>query len=623
MRRLIFILIAAAIGSVLCATARKSTWDDDARKRKASYYYIQAVDAYLGEKYGLYGQLLDKAYRLDPDDPELTARLGEWLILTSANDSAALENGFRMMFDGYADKPDDYFEGMQLLNLTSNYRRWDDNLKAAELLATRFPSRNEVTMQLGRSYLVRAMMGDTSYIGKALGIFSELEDRVGKSAHLTDLKIRTYAINNDTAAIVRELANLTAASPADPYTALAVGQVFNSLAMPDSALHYFDRACELDSTNGGAILMRARFFQEQGDSATFEREALRAVKSPDLDFESKAKFVVNYINIHAGDTVEGGRIDNMFEALLDAHSGEPDVYRLYAEYLAQTGKPVQAADRMSYVVSLQPSERDNWLFLAQLYVDAKEYAKAADALGEGSKMFPGDLTFIRPEAVYRSFSGDTDRAIKLLESYPDSTITNPEELSEFKSLLGDFYYKEKRRDDAFAAYEDALKANPFNYMAMNNVAYYYAETDTLLDKAESYSKRTVRHEPDNTTYLDTYAWVLFKKGDYAGAREQIDRTISLVEFDNSIDSIDATIDMIEDDTVPQSGESVAEAVEVVEPSLSGSAELYDHAGDIYFRCGDVTKAVDYWKKALKREPEAPDMIKSKIKHRKIIEKNDP
>lgn len=622
------LLAVILTGGFLCS-AKKSSWDDDARRRKASYFYIEAIDAFMDENYNLYGELLNRAYNLDPDDPELKMRVGEWSLLTNPNDSAAIENGFRMMFDGYKLKTADYFEGNQLLNLTSNYRRWDDNLRTAEMMAKQFPDRNEVKLQLGRSYLVKALTGDTAYIPRAIEIFSDLEKRVGKSAHISDLKIRAFAMSKDTAAIIRELGSLYSASPDDSYTALAVGQIFNSLERPDSALHYLDRACELDSTNGSAILMRAQFLQQQGDSAAFEREALRAIKSPDLEFESKMKFIVNYIRTYAGDSTQQSRIDSLFETLLDVNSSEPDVYRLYAEYLASKQLPLQAAEQMNYVVSLEPSERNNWLFQAQMYVTAGDFKAAADALANGAKMFPGDLTFIRPEAAYRSLSGDTDAAIALLENFPDSTITDPETLSEFKSMLGDFYYQKHRRDDAFAAYEQALQANPYNYMAMNNVAYYYAETDTLIDRAENYARRVVRHEPDNTTYLDTYAWVLYKKGDYEGAREQIDNTLKLVEFDNAIDSIDSAIGEIavSEENVGDTPEEIIEEVASEEmsgdsPAKPGSSELYDHAGDIYFRCGKVAEAVEFWKKALDRNPDDPDRIKAKIKHRKIID-NEP
>lgn len=622
---LITLLLLSAVGA-LCCSARRSSWDDDASRRKASKLYIEAVEALMDENYSLYGQLLRRAYALDPDDPAMQMRVAEWTLLTSSKDSAAVENAFAMLFDGYTRKPADYFDGDQLLSLTSNFRRWSDNLRAAQILVEQFPDRNEVQLQLGRSYLVNAMMNDTSYISKAISVFNALEDRVGVSPQISDLKIRAHAIKNDTAAIVGELTALNNASPSDPYTALTVGQIYNSLQMADSAMRYFTRACELDSTNGTAILMRAQFLQEHGDSTAFEHEAMRAIKSPDLEFDSKVRFIVSYINTYSEDTTRQASIDNMFETLLDVNSGEPDVYRLYAEYLLHTDKPEQAADQMSYVVSLEPNERNNWILLAQSHVTAKNFAGAADALEQGGKMFPGELAFVRSEAVYRSLSGDTVKAIRLLEEFPDSTITDPEVLSEFKSLLGDFYYQSKRRDDAFAAYEEALKANPFNYMAMNNVAYYYAETDTLLDRAESYAKRVVRNQPDNTTYLDTYAWVLYKKGDYQAAREQIDKTIELVQFENAIDSMDVSMAEIADAPVADTenpaqeiAEETEEAIEEISPAMLGSADLFDHAGDIYFRCGDVNQAIDYWKKALDRKPEDPDRIKAKIKHRKIIE----
>lgn len=632
MRRLSFhkflvsLLLVSAVGA-LCCSARRSSWDDDARRRKASSFYIEAVEAFMDENYNLYGELLRRAYDLDTDDTELQMRVGEWTLLTAAKDSAAVEQAFRMLFDGYSRKDADYFEGNQLLNLTSNFRRWDDNLRAAEILARQFPDRNEVQLQLGRSYLVNAMLNDTAYIKDALSVFNSLEDRVGVSPQLSDLKIRAHAITNDTAAIINELTALDKASPSDLYTAITIGQIYNSLQRPDSALRYFNKACEIDSTNGTAIIIRAQFLQQQGDSTAFEHEAMRAVKSPDLEFESKLKFIVSYIQTYADDSTRRASIDNMFETLLDVNSGEPDVYRLYAEYLLHTDKPSQAADQMTYVVSLEPNDRNNWLLLAQSHASARNFAGAADALADGGKIFPGEALFARPEAVYRFLASDTIKAITILEEFNDSTITDPEERSEFKSMLGDYYYQSDRPDDAFRTYEEALKINPFNYMAMNNVAYYYAETDTLLDRAESYAKRVVRNEPDNTTYLDTYAWVLYKKGDYEGARELIDKTIKLVEFDNSIDSIDVSMAEIvdpeaegSDANLEQEITEVAEEVfEESSPALLGSADLYDHAGDIYFRCGNVAQAVDYWKMALDRNPDDPDRIKAKIKHRKIIE----
>ena len=620
-------------GSVAGAFARKADPDREADKRKASYIYMQALDAFMGENYNLYGELLNRAYNLDPDDPELKSRFGEWLLMTASTDSASVERGFAMMIDAYKEQAPDYFEGMQLINLTSTYRRWKDLLDVSETLYGQFPERQEVRHQLGRSYLMRVMMGDTSYVRPAIDIFSSLEQVLGKSPQLTEYKIRTLAMVNDTAGIVRELDDLTAASPADPYAALTVAQVYNSLSKPDSALVYFNRACELDSTNGNAIMMRAQFYRQQGDSVTYDREAFRAIESHDLELETKLKLIVNYVNMLYNDTTQQSRIDNLFDTLLDVNPGEADVHRLYAEFLAHTRRVDKSAEQMEYAVELDGSDRDNWLYLSNLYYTNKDYGKAAATLGRTEEKFGKDIATSISRALFLAIDEKYQDALDVLEDYPAATITDAEQLSTYYSMLGDYYYKLKKRDKAFDAYKKTLDANPANYMAMNNIAYYYAESDTLMDEAENYVLRALRHEPDNTSALDTYAWILYKKGDYPKAKETIDKTLELLRYNEAIDSVDVTMENIADkNNVAESGiiqdadtaisrENKAEAeeiAEVMEESPTGSAEVLDHAGDIYYRYGDVVRAVEFWKEALKRDPDNPDNIKAKIKHRKVI-----
>ena len=72
--------------------------------------------------------------------------------------------------------------------------------------------------------------------------------------------------------------------------------------------------------------------------------------------------------------------------------------------------------------------------------------------------------------------------------------------------------------EAYAAYDSSLVYNPSNIGALNNYAYYLSVERRDLDKAEEMSYKTVKAEPNNSTYLDTYAWILFEKGNYAEAR---------------------------------------------------------------------------------------------------------
>ena len=99
-----------------------------------------------------------------------------------------------------------------------------------------------------------------------------------------------------------------------------------------------------------------------------------------------------------------------------------------------------------------------------------------------------------------------------------------------------------------------------------------------LDEALHMIEKVMNEEKDNPTSLDTYAWVLFKRKDYAKAREMIDRTIELTD----------EADM--------------------------SADVLEHAGDIYFMDGEPDMAVDFWKRAMKYDPDN-ELLQRKVRHK--------
>ena len=114
---------------------------------------------------------------------------------------------------------------------------------------------------------------------------------------------------------------------------------------------------------------------------------------------------------------------------------------------------------------------------------------------------------------------------------------------------------------------------------MNNYAYYLSVERRDLDKAEEMSYKTVKADPGNATYLDTYAWILFEKGNYAEARIYID------------------------DAMKSDGEK--------------SDVIVEHCGDIYYMTGDVDGGLKYWQEALDMGSEWKT-LKEKIKKKKYI-----
>ena len=72
--------------------------------------------------------------------------------------------------------------------------------------------------------------------------------------------------------------------------------------------------------------------------------------------------------------------------------------------------------------------------------------------------------------------------------------------------------------DIYAAYDRIIELNPGDLMTLNNYAWMLATHKGDLNKAEAMSAITIHEEPDNPTYLDTYGWIMYLKGqkDLAG-----------------------------------------------------------------------------------------------------------
>ena len=103
--------------------------------------------------------------------------------------------------------------------------------------------------------------------------------------------------------------------------------------------------------------------------------------------------------------------------------------------------------------------------------------------------------------------------------------TRKEVILDLYSIMGDIYHTKKQMAEAYASYDSSLVYNPPNIVALNNYAYYLFVERRDLDKAEEMSFKTVKAEPNNSTYPDTYARILFEKGNYAEARIHIDNAM--------------------------------------------------------------------------------------------------
>jgi tetratricopeptide (TPR) repeat protein len=167
--------------------------------------------------------------------------------------------------------------------------------------------------------------------------------------------------------------------------------------------------------------------------------------------------------------------------------------------------------------------------------------------------------------------------VQTLEQSRRLSANNPNLRGEILGMLGDAYNALKENEKSDQAYEEALTLNPNNDYVLNNYSYYLALRKVNLDKAERMSALLVKNHPDNTSYLDTHAWVLYQEGKYKEAKRTIEKVFPLHQV-NSVH--------------------------------------YEHYGDILYQLGDIDNAVQQWQKAKSLNGNS-EVLNKKITNRKI------
>ena len=302
-----------------------------------------------------------------------------------------------------------------------------------------------------------------------------------------------------------------------------------------------------------------------------------------IDVDTKLNIFSTYIVDLMKKKQELNRVDSLFAEMLEQYPQEEPVHRLFGMYLSSRKEFTRAEEQYAIATDLAPSNPENWLQLIGLYLYQEKYADVIRVGKRAIQYVPDQKDIYMYVAVASTQTKSYAEALEMLETgltYVDEGDNGTK--SFFYGQMGDVYHSSGDREKAYAMYDLALSYNASNIPVLNNYSYFLAIEGHDLDKAERMSAQTVKAEPDNATYLDTYAWIFFKKGDYSLAR---------LYMKNAIDK-----------------------------SPEPSAELYEHYGDILAMLGELDEAVTYWQKALDLGSESADVLKEKIEQKKYIEK---
>lgn len=559
-----FAIVAA---TALAGNSKKQLQTTESNADKASYVFIEAVCQEAMGNLSEYYELINHAYALDSTNSIIAYYFGLNQVLMDGASLLEAEQGARLMRKHFDEHPDDFYEAYGYGRTASSLGWTDEAIRVWETLSTLYPKKLNVVLEKAYAYT------NKGEYDKAIAAYDTLEASLGQSLQITLQKLALYQ-RIDSAGVITEAHKLYDAAPENAEFNLVLGTVMQEAGMGDSALYYFDRAIELAPDDGRAYMSKAQYYRAHGDSINFEKQIYNALISPGLDVETKVDVITVYIRHYFSSRDTSEKVVKLFEVLINQHPHESEIHDLYSQYFIVQQDYKHAAEQLQYVVDIDPADSQGWRQLMRVYLVDGNYQAVVETSEKALIYNPDDLElylYIAP-AFYQI--EEYDRALNIYQTCLDKTSKDDYELkSDVYSGMGDVYYSLRDTTSAFSCYEKAIEFNPANILAMNNYAYFLAVEGVNLNKAEALSAKAVKGDPDNDTYLDTYAWVYFKKGEY---------TLALVYMEYALKNSD-------------------------EPTY----ELWDHYGDILFMNGQFDKAVECWERALELNPDN-ELINKKV-----------
>lgn len=522
---------------------------DYATQRKFDYFFYEGEKLKNAGKYDAAFDMFSYCLEMDSTSSAALFELSMFYIQRNRPQTAV-----EMLKKAVAHDGGNFTYRMTLAGLYRNLGMYGEASSAYEELVKQHPEKSEL------NYYLADALTQEGEIGKAIDAYDALESSLGMSEMLSLQKYKLYQSINQPDSAFMEVEKLAKKYPMNARYQLLMGDLHLENNELEKALACYQKAHEIDANDPRYIVSMANYYDVKGDKEAAENEIRAALVNEELDVDTKVAILSRYIQ-RLQQTEQGlDKANALFLTLLDQHPEDVELKLMYGSLLLLQDKNEEAKFQFQLVTEMDPSNEGAWQQMLNMALKTEDVPEILRICQKCIELFPES-----PEYYFYLGIGyyQKEDYQKALETYQEGLKVIPKEnrvlISNFYGQIGDLYYQMGNMEETYKAYDQALKYNENNAFVLNNYSYFLTLDKKDLKKAERMAALCIKLEPNNATYLDTYAWVFFMQGNYTLAKIYIENALS--------------------------------------KDTENSAELVDHYGDILFMTGDKEKAVEQWKKA--------------------------
>lgn len=524
--------------------------------RRYNYFFLEAVRQQNAGHYDAAFDLINYCLQLNPNAAEAYfMRSGYYseLNLDSLN--------FADLVKAATLQPSNDTYQERLAEGYLNTGKYDKAIETYENLYSNNRSRSDV---LGD--LVQLYKQQKDYDGM-LRTIRRIEQVEGESDQTAMMKMNVYELKGDEKNAYKTLKMLADTHPIDQNYTLMLGNWLMQHKGQKEAYKLYTEALNADPSNVYAQSAMYDYYRAMSQDSLANGMMNRILLGKNTPQKSRIQFLRQAIMDSEERKDDSTEVVKLIDRVQQVVPTDTLVAQMRVAYYSMKKFPKPDVNKaLSELLELQPDNAGTRMQLIQNEWDSGNWKKIDSLSTPGMLYNPDEMAFYYFSGLSRWYEKDNRGALDALQRGTRAITdkSNRETVGVIYSILGEIYHNMGNKAQSFAAYDSCLQWKPDDVVTLNNYAYYLGEEGVSLKKAEEMSAKAVKAEPKNATYLDTYAWILYKQKRYAEAKIYIDMALKF--------TADSTND----------------------------ATLREHAGDIYVGLKNYTSAVEFYKQALQQ-----------------------
>jgi tetratricopeptide (TPR) repeat protein len=564
-RYLFWILFLLVSGLILGSCNRKMAPAAKSNGSKVNYDLAKFNWAYVeGIKQKLLGnggealKYLEGALEINP---ECDAAYYQMAQIVGANGDLA--NGKRYLKKALELDEKNIWYLMMMGGFYYQERKLDSAIYYYENAVKVFPDEESLQLTLGNLY------SENKNFDKAINIFDSFDKKYGVNDNSTVSSIRAMISEGSFDSALIKAEQLIKEEPDEVLYNGLLSEIYEGKGEGQKAREVYDKLLERNPDDPRIQLAICDFLVREKNYTELFLLLNNVILNTKVKREDKIALFARLTDLQ--DLVSKKSDDMLISMMVfEANYKDDDIIPLLRpDLLVKLGKLDEAGLRLEEIIKASPENYYAWEKLLMVLNQKKDYRnlmiRGEECATKFNRSFLAKILYANGALESKKF----DIALEELRKAEILAGDNKEFLTQVLTMRADVYYRMKDYLKAFETFETAIKTNGDDLTVINNYAYYLAEQNRNLKEAEEMARKVIEKEKNNSTYLDTYAWVLYKRG-------------KLKEAARIMEGI------INSDEAPD-------------------AEWYEHYGFILSGQHNCVKAIESWNYALKLDSTKLDL----------------